>query len=204
MADKIMNRITPSAYLEYCPLCEAKLDLHNVIGGTPTTCTKCEYIEPGGSAVVVTFISECMAVYANNSGVESIYIGDKSLTSKQAMSGDVYLPMLVEKAYQTRYETGLHGNELADLIGLTPLVSPSSASGHRVTMSAVDINITQTLCELTFAFDEWVSISRELKLRAYDSEIKIPEDQDISKMSAMLVVATRQQELEKVNKNEPK
>lgn len=198
------KKIIPSAYLEYCPLCGQKLKLNNEIGGRPTKCEHCDFIEPGGAAAAITFISSVMSNYAEERGIDTIYAEDTPLTTTQAFHGETFLPMLVEKAYQIRFANGMSGDAVIDQIGIMPIKCDHSAFGQRVAMTVQDINISQTLYELINAFEEWVSLSKELKLTQWGNEIKIPESTELSKMSSMLVVASTQQQEEQRSKNEPK
>jgi hypothetical protein len=198
------KQIIPAAFLEYCPQCNGKLNLKNVIGGRPTTCPDCDYIEPGGSAVVVTFVSAVMCEYASNLGIDTIFSGDIPLERHQAFHGEVLLPALIERAHDTRNRSGLVVGTSVDSVGLVNVGSGSAMSGARAVMAMKEINIGQTFFELVNSFEDWVTLSREQNPKLYGSEIKIPQVDDVKDLHVLLVKASMQQESEKSVLNEPK
>lgn len=199
-----MKQIVPSAYLEYCPSCGSKLNLNNVIGGNPTACDNCDHVQPGGTAVFITFISSVLEAYATNEGIDTVYVGETPLTVKQALHGEGALPMLVQTAYQLRSEAGIDASIASESVGLGMVESDSALLGQRATPCVTNMDFSKTILELTNALDHWVGVTREQKLTKYKSEIMIPNAEQMSPMAAHLQVAKNQQREEREVINEPK
>lgn len=91
--------ITPSLSLLYCPRCSEKLDIEPMFSHKETSCSKCGYTEPAGSAHFVTFVSEVLTQFMRNLGIEEVTIGDASTKDlRGAVDAQAILPALVVNA----------------------------------------------------------------------------------------------------------
>lgn len=166
-----MNKqITPSSYLEKCPRCNTAMSLSLHIGGNDTVCEHCEYTEPAGNAVVVTFISSCLSEYASQLELDTVFLKGSEFTIRECMEGNGLLPLFIERAEQIQSASGLLNTPGIGL-GLKVVEDVKGLLVSRVTMKSPAINVAANMCFLAEVLHETIDLTKKMGTRFYGNQI---------------------------------
>lgn len=155
--------ITPPYYLTVCPLCQGKLNVRKMFDKKLTNCSKCNYVEPGGSARYVAFVTEVLSEMLIDMGVQKIRLAGTNVASIEGcLQANVLLPAIVINAQINAKNLG---GTFAD-INLTTVDDPNGYYRKRVITSTAKIRdpaigmlaLGETLCtafQQSMKFEEY-------------------------------------------------
>ncbi len=89
--------IKPDRDLTLCPLCTSELEVQPPGAQSPTRCPKCEYLEPAGSAHLVTYLQRIMSEYCQKIGLSKAEIDDRDVPLDFCFKGNVFLSHFVTR-----------------------------------------------------------------------------------------------------------
>lgn len=167
----VMNKqIIPSSLLEKCPRCNTTMILSLHIGGKETACAHCDYTEPAGSATAVTFISNCLAEYASQLELDTMFLRDIEFTIPECMEGNGLLPLFVERVEQIQSASGLLNTPGIGL-GLKVVEDVKGILASRVVMKSPTISVATNMCFLAEILHETMDLTKNLGTRFYGNQI---------------------------------
>lgn len=116
--------ITPPYFLTICPLCQGKLNIKKMFDKENTCCTKCHYVEPGGSARYVAFVTEVLTEMLIELGVNKIRLAGTDVPSIEGcLQANILLPAIVINAQ-------INSNHLGAALSNINLTTVDDARGY--------------------------------------------------------------------------
>lgn len=195
--------ILPSSYLEKCPHCGLPMSISPIIGLDRTTCVNCDYKEPSGNPIAITFISACFSQYASDLNLDTVFLKDSQFTIRECMEGNGLLPLFVERALEIQTSAGFDAIPGIG-INLNVVEDGKGLLRSRVVLGNNPFNIASSMFFLTEVLHEQINLTRKLSKKFYGNQLCLdylpslnPSIGDFSSTSddlqRILVKATKQQ-----------
>jgi len=199
------KQIIPSSYAERCPICCGQLKLINTLGDKNTSCSQCDYQEPAGNAIVVTFLSACISEYATLYEIDTVFLQGNEFTVRECMEGDGLLPLFVERANQIQKAADF--SDIPELgLQLTTIEDIKGLQFSRVVLKTSTINVGATLGFIGEVFNESMALTRTLNRALYGNQISLDympsqfkldnaSETSTAKLHSAFIAATKHQSL---------
>ena len=89
--------IKPDRDLTICPLCASEMHMQPPGAQSPTRCPHCEYLEPAGSAHLVTYLQRIMSEYCHKNGLSNAEIDNRDVPLSICFKGNVFLTHFINR-----------------------------------------------------------------------------------------------------------